>query len=275
MTSSELYLREVRLRRDQVPDFTRYPFALPAVAHLECLAFPQPVTFFIGENGSGKSTLLEAIAVALGFNAEGGSRNFRFGTRESHSDLHAYLRPARGVRRPRDGFFLRAESYYNVATEIESLDSIPSTAPPIAPAYGPRALHEQSHGESFLALIEHRFRGGGLYFLDEPEAALSPMRQMALLSRLHDLVEARSQFIVATHSPILLAYPGATIYEFGPGGPRSIRYEETEHFRVTRDFLNRYPMMLRTLLNREDGSETATGSPSIDSSGFSHADGGR
>jgi predicted ATPase len=238
-----------------VPDFSRYPFALPAVVHLECLPFPRPVTFLIGENGSGKSTLLEAIAAALGFNAEGGSRNFRFGTRESHSDLHAYLRPVRSVIRPRDGFFLRAESYYNVATEIENLDRVPGAAPPIAPAYGPRALHEQSHGESFLALLQHRFRGHGLYLLDEPEVALSPMRQMALLSRLHDLVEARSQFIVATHSPILLAYPGATIYELGARGPQSVRYEETEHFRVTRDFLNRYPMMVRTLLSRENPAE--------------------
>jgi predicted ATPase len=255
LTSLELYLREVGLRRDQVPDFSRYPFALPAVVHLERLAFPQPVTFFIGENGSGKSTLLEAIAVAMGFNAEGGSRNFRFGTRESHSDLHAYLRPVRGPTRPRDGFFLRAESYYNVATEIEALDRVPGPGPPIAPAYGSRALHEQSHGESFLALVQHRFRGNGLYFLDEPEAALSPMRQMALLSRLHDLVNARSQFIIATHSPILLAYPGATIYELALGGPRPVSYEETEHFRITREFLNRYPMMLRTLLHREDTSE--------------------
>lgn len=256
MASSELYLREVCLRRDQVPDFTRYPFALPAIVELKCLPFPHPVTFFIGENGSGKSTLLEAIAVALGFNAEGGSRSFRFGTRESHSDLHAYLRPVRAVGRSRDGFFLRAESYYNVATEIENLDRVPGPSPPIAPAYGPRALHEQSHGESFLALLQHRFRGNGLYFLDEPEAALSPMRQLALLTRLHELVEARSQFIIATHSPILLAYPGATIYEFGPKGPRSVRYEETEHFRVTRDFLNRYPMMMRTLLSQEAPTES-------------------
>ena len=255
LPSSELYLREVCLRRDQVPDFGRYPFALPAVVHLERLTFLGPVTFLIGENGSGKSTLLEAIAVVLGYNAEGGSRNFRFGTRESHSDLHAYLRAVRGVTRPRDGFFLRAESYFNVATEIENLDRVDGPAPPIAPAYGARALHEQSHGESFLALIQHRFRGDGLYLLDEPEAALSPMRQMALLSRLHDLVESRSQFIVATHSPILLAYPGATIYELGPSGPRLVRYEETEHFRVTRDFLNRYPTMVQTLINREDLAE--------------------
>lgn len=251
MSNFEPYLREVCLRRDQVPDFSRYPFALSAVVHLECLTFPQPVTFLIGENGSGKSTLLEAIATSLGFNAEGGSRNFHFGTRESHSDLHAYLRSVRSVRRPRDGFFLRAESYYNVATEIENLDRLPGPGDPIAPSYGPRALHEQSHGESFLALVQHRFRGNGLYLLDEPEAALSPMRQLALLSSLHDLVEARSQFIVATHSPILLAYPGATIYELGPKGARPVRYEETEHFCVTRDFLNRYPAMMQTLLGLE------------------------
>ena len=254
MTDSELFLREIILRRDQVPDFGRYPFMLPAVSRLDRLAFREPVTFLIGENGSGKSTLLEAIAVVLRFNAEGGSRNFRFDTRASHSELHAYLRPVRGVSRPRDGFFFRAESYYNLATEIERLDAEPGSGPPIAASYGPRALHEQSHGESFLALVEHRFRGGGLYVLDEPEAALSPTRQMALLSLLHELVLARSQFLIATHSPILLAYPNATIYHCGPSGLQPMRYEETEHYRVTRDFLNRYPAMLRVLLDRDSAS---------------------
>ena len=250
----EPYLRELLLRRDQVPDFSRYPFALPAVMALERLTFSGPVTFFIGENGSGKSTILEAIAVALGFNPEGGSRHFRFGTRVSHSELHQYVRAVRSVQRPRDGFFLRAESYFNVATEIERMDAEPGPGAPIAPGFGPRALHEQSHGESFLALVEHRFRGNGLYLLDEPEAALSPMRQMTLLSRLHALVRMRSQFIIATHSPILLAYPGATIYECGPDGLRCLAYEETEHFRITRDFLNRYQVMLRTLMSEDDES---------------------
>ena len=248
-----LYLREIALRRERVPDFGRYPFNLPAVARLDRLTFPAPVTFLVGENGSGKSTLLEAIAIALGFNAEGGSRNFNFGTRASHSELHDFIRPVRGVARPRDGFFLRAESLFNVATEIEHLDEDP-VGPPIAPSYGPRALHEQSHGESFLALIEHRFGGQGLYLLDEPEAALSPLRQMTLLSIIHDLVQSHSQFIIATHSPIVLAYPGAVIYQLGPDGPTSASYESTDHFRVTRDFLNRYPAMLRTLLGG-DGSE--------------------
>jgi len=248
----EPYLRELILHRARVPDFSRYPFALPAVVALDRLAFSQPVTFFVGENGSGKSTLLEAIAVALGFNPEGGSRNFRFGTRPSHSELHQYVRAVRSVQRPRDGFFLRAESYFNVATEIERMDAEAAAGPPIAAAFGPRALHEQSHGESFLALVEHRFRGNGLYLLDEPEAALSPMRQMTLLARLHALVQMRSQFIIATHSPILLAFPGSTIYECSPEGVRRLLYEETEHFRVTRDFLNRYPAMLRTLFAHDD-----------------------
>ena len=250
--TAALYLREVALRRDKVPDFNRYPFNLPAVASLDRLEFDARVTFLIGENGSGKSTLLEAIAVALGFNPEGGSRHFRFGTRPSHSDLYEYLRVVRSVVRPRDGYFLRAESYYNVATEIENLDKIPRAGPKIAPAYGERALHEQSHGESFLALVEHRLRGNGLYLLDEPEAALSPVRQMALLSRLHALVGASSQLIIASHSPILLAYPGAALYHVGPSGMKRIAYEDTEHFRVTRDFLNRYPSMLKELLSDSD-----------------------
>ena len=251
MNDSPLFLREVVLRRDTVPDLSRYPFNLPAIVGFEGLTFERPVTYLVGENGSGKSTLIEAIAVALRFNAEGGSRNFRFDTRPSHSDLSQYLRLVRGVSRPRDGYFLRAESYFNVATEIEHLDAVPGPAPPIAPSYGARALHEQSHGESFLALVQNRFHGHGLYLLDEPEAALSPMRQMALLSRLHALVRDRSQFIIATHSPILLAYPGATILECHPTGLRAMTYEETEHYRITRDFLNRYPAMLETLLGDE------------------------
>jgi predicted ATPase len=227
------------------------------VRGLDRLQLHPAVTFLVGENGSGKSTLLEAMAVALGFNAEGGSRNFRFDTRASHSELHGFLRPVRGARRPTDGFFLRAESLFNVATEIERLDvdepgDHPS--PPISAGFGKRALHEQSHGESFLALIDNRLRGNGLYLLDEPEAALSPIRQMTLLTMLHRLVGARSQLIIATHSPILLSYPDAAILQFGPQGMAHVAYEETEHFTVTRDFLNRYPAMLRVLLADDDGN---------------------
>ena len=207
------------------------------------------MTYFIGENGSGKSTLLEAIAVSLGFNAEGGTKNFSFGTRRSHSELHEYLRVAKGVRRPRDGFFLRAESFFNVATEIERLDDEPG-GPPIINSYGGRSLHEQSHGESFLALMTERFGGQGLYILDEPEAALSPQRQLAVLSRIHDLILDNSQFIIATHSPILMAYPDACIYQCGNGGVSQVAYEDTEHFQVTRDFLSNPQRMLQILMER-------------------------
>ncbi len=245
---SRQYISEIRLKREEVESFDHYPFSLAAVRPLESLEFHPAVTFFIGENGSGKSTLLEAIAVACGFNAEGGSKNFRFGTRASHSELHRFLRVAKGFPRPRDGFFLRAESFFNVATEIEKLDAEPGCGPPIGPSYGERALHEQSHGESFLALLVNRFHGEGLYLLDEPEAALSPSRQLSVITRIHDLVQEKSQFIIATHSPILMAYPDAYIYSFSAKGIERIDYQDTEHYRITRDFLADPQRMLRFLL---------------------------
>lgn len=250
MISSQ-YISRVTLRRDIVESFDRYPFSLPAVRELETLDLHAKVTFFVGENGSGKSTLLEAIAVSVGFNPEGGTKNFRFGTRASHSNLHEHLRVAKGIRRPRDGFFLRAESFFNVATEIENLDAAPSFGPPVIGSYGGHSLHEQSHGESFLALVTNRFGGKGLYLLDEPEAALSPQRQLAVLSRIHDLVCDESQFIIATHSPILMAYPDAWIYAFGRDGIRRVAYEDTEHYQVTRDFLANPKRMLDVLLERD------------------------
>lgn len=244
---SRQFLTSVELKRDEVESFDRYPFSLAAVSPLEKLEFHQGVTFFVGENGSGKSTLLEAIAVACGFNAEGGSKNFRFGTRESHSELHRFLRVSRGHPRPRDGYFFRAESFFNVATEIEKLDKEPGPSPPIGPAYSEHPLHEQSHGESFLALMVNRFHGNGLYLLDEPEAALSPKRQLAIMTRIHDLVREKSQFIIATHSPILMAYPDAIIYQFSASGIERVSYEDTEHYRVTRDFLANPARMLKIL----------------------------
>jgi predicted ATPase len=236
------YVADIELKRSEVESFDCYPFSLAAVRPLEKLEFHPAVTFFIGENGSGKSTLLEAIAVACGFNAEGGSKNFRFGTRESHSELYRFLRVSRGHPRPRDSFFFRAESFFNVATEIEKLG--------VGPSYSEHSLHEQSHGESFLALVLNRFRGNGLYLLDEPEAALSPQRQLAVITRIHDLVRENSQFIIATHSPILMAYPDAIIYQFSSSGIERIAYEETDHYRITRDFLANPQRMLKILFEQ-------------------------
>lgn len=249
--SASPYVLHMALRRDLVESFDAYPFCLPAVRSLDKLVLHPKVTFFVGENGSGKSTLLEALAVSLGFNAEGGSKNFHFGTRKSHSELHRYLRVAKGVKRPRDGYFLRAESFFNVATEIEHLDDEPGFDPPIIDSYGGRSLHEQSHGESFFALLVERFGGQGLYILDEPEAALSPQRQLAVLSRIHDLVLGDSQFVIATHSPILMAYPDAWIYQCGGEGLSRIAYQDTEHYRVTRDFLASPERMLKALMERQ------------------------
>lgn len=246
---SRQFLAQLRLRTEDVPDFDAYPFCLPAVRNLTELKFHPKVTFFVGENGSGKSTLLEAIAVSFGFNAEGGSRNFNFGTRQSHSPLHEYIRLATGIKRPRDGYFLRAESFFNVSTEIENLDKEPALSPPVISYYGGKSLHEQSHGEAFFALLLERFGGNGLYILDEPEAALSPQRQLAALARIHELVKDNSQFVIATHSPILMDYPDATIYACTSNGIEVVDYRETEHYTVTRDFLMNPERMLRELLN--------------------------
>jgi predicted ATPase len=241
------YLSEVSLKPSAEAHADSFPFSLPVVRSLGRLALHPQVTFFVGENGSGKSTLLEAIAVAMGFNAEGGSRNFRFATRESHSGLHEHLRLARGITPPRDGFFLRAESFFNVSTEIERLDHGIGGGGLLA-SYGGKPLHEQSHGEAFLSLFMERFGGKSFFVLDEPEAALSPQRQLAMLSRLHDLVQDGSQFLIATHSPILMAYPHALIYECGARGIRKVGYEDTEHYRVMHDFIVNPQRMLKVLL---------------------------
>lgn len=251
---STQFVSRISLQRDKVDSFDRYPFSLPAFRGLDQIDLHPKMTIFVGENGSGKSTLLEAIAVSLGFNAEGGGKNFSFGTRPSHSPLHEYLRVAKGVRRPKDGFFLRAESFFNVATEIERLDAEPG-GPRVIDSYGGRSLHEQSHGESFLALVSNRFRGDGLYILDEPEAALSPQRQLAVLSRIYDLVADGSQFIMATHSPILMAYPDAQIYQLSADGIEPVAYEDTEHYQVTRTFLASPERMFKQLFDRDDDLE--------------------
>lgn len=246
-------MRSVQLLREGIESFEMYPFAIPAVRELKELTFDPKVTILVGDNGTGKSTLVEGIAVAAGFNPEGGTKNFAFSTRSSESDLHRHLRLVRNARRPRDGFFLRAESYFNVATEIEELDK-GGLGPRIIDSYGGVSLHEQSHGESFLALVRNRFRGDGFYVLDEPEAALSPNRQLSLLALMYNLVERRrSQFLIATHSPILMGYPGATIYLLSPGARmRRVAYEESDHYQVTKGFLENRERYFKHLFRDPD-----------------------
>lgn len=208
----------------------------------------KPVTFFVGENGMGKSTLTEAIAIKSGFNPEGGTVNFNFSTRDSHSDLYKYLKIAKGVSDRKGGFFLRAESFFNVASNIEEMDSVPSCAPLIIDSYGGVSLHEQSHGESFMALVKNKFYGDGLYILDEPEAALSPMSVMQLICIIDRLVKNNSQFIISTHSPILIAYPGADVFEIKKDGIMRREFYETEHFSVMKSFMNNPEKMMKLLL---------------------------
>jgi len=239
------FLRSIELKRNEVKSFAEYPYALPIIKNLSSLAFHPKVTFIVGENGSGKSTILEAIASAYGFNPEGGTINFNFSSMDTHSDLYQHIKLVKGVRKPKDGFFLRAESFYNLATNIDELDR---EDPGLFSSYGGKSLHKQSHGESFFSVFMNRFRGNGLYILDEPEAALSPARQMTMISRIHDLVKENSQFIIATHSPIIMAYPEATIYEIKEN-IEVVRYEETQHYQIMKSFINNKNNMLDILID--------------------------
>lgn len=236
MALNNQFLQHLIFRRETVEAHNVHPYDLAAVKDLHRLDFHPKVTYFVGENGSGKSTLLEAIAVAYGFNPEGGTQNFNFNTRKSHSSLADHIRLAKG-RKPRTSFFLRAESFFNLATEIEHLDQ-DEGGPKIINFYGGTSLHEQSHGESFMTLLTHRFGAKGLYILDEPESALSPQRQLAALFRIHDLINEGSQFLIATHSPILLAYPDSKIYQCSADGIETVSYEETETFQIMKAFIN-------------------------------------
>lgn len=241
--SPKPWLCRAVLRDPDTIDFTRYPWNIPAVRHLDSLRFHADVTFLVGENGSGKSTVLEALALAMGFSPEGGTPNARFQTTAAAvSPLHRDLRLSRSFGKLEDGFFLRAESYYNLATYQDEI-GLP---------YGGQSLHEMSHGESFLFLLTRKFRGHGLYFLDEPEAALSPTRQLAALAAIHQLVRKGSQFIIATHSPILMAYPDSNIFQFDETGISPVTYEETESYAVTRDFLNHHPARIQRLLRGDE-----------------------
>lgn len=237
------YVKGVRL--ELMPPERSYLSDLPMIKHLsrcETLTFDKPVTFFVGENGTGKSTLLEAIAVGAGFNAEGGSRDHTFATKDTTSELAELIAVLKTVV-PEDGFFLRAESFYNTASYLDENSTMRR--------YGGVSLHEQSHGESFFSLIENRFEGNGLYILDEPEAALSPIRLMALIPIIDGLVGKNSQFIIATHSPILMAYPGADILQFSDTGIEKVGYRETEHYKITKMFMDDPERMVHRLLNAE------------------------
>ena len=247
---SQLYIRRITMETE--PERGSYLRDIPAISHLmkdKFIELSKNITFFVGENGSGKSTLLEAIAVNFGFNAEGGSRNFVFSTTSTHSDLYKNIRLGKGLR-PKDGFFLRAESFYNTASYIDELDREAPSFHKLIDSYGGVSLHNQSHGESFLALVQNRFGDNGLYILDEPEAALSPMRIMTLMVEIDRLRRAGSQFIIATHSPILLTMPDSEIFEFSENGISKVHYKDTEHYQITRNFLENPEKMLKYLLDQ-------------------------
>lgn len=235
------YLRSIEILKTKVL-LAEYPFNIPAIQKINTIDFHPNITFLIGENGVGKSTILEAIAINLGFNAEGGNQNVNFRTEHTSSILHKHLKLVRSHKRPQEGYFLRAESFYNVASYMDSIAS------PSAQGYGGKSLHHQSHGESFLSVLKHKFHGNGLYLLDEPEAALSPTRQMSVLAIIDQLIKKNSQFIIATHSPILLSYPNAKIYQICDSGVQEVKYTETEHYTITRNFLNYHNNMLERIL---------------------------
>jgi Predicted ATPase len=242
------YIRSLYIK--EKPPEESYLSELPVVKNLlkmKELRFTSDVVFLVGENGTGKSTLLEAIAVSMGFNAEGGTRNFRFSTVDTHSELNEYITVVKGFH-PRDGFFLRAESFYNAASYIDRIDSEFSFGGPVIDSYGGVSLHEQSHGESFLALVKNRFGGNGIYLLDEPEAALSPSRQMTLMVLMNELLGKNSQFVIATHSPMLMTFPGAQVMELTEDDIKTVPYDQTGHFQLTKRFLNYPEKMLDVLL---------------------------
>lgn len=236
---NDLFIPKIRLKRENIVNYNKYPFNIPCIKDLDSIEFDTPVTFIIGENGEGKSTFIEALAVHLGLNAEGGTQNFNFSTRASHSCLYEYLETMHFQRKCETKFFLRAESFYNVASEVDSLQ---------VGGYGRNSLHACSHGESFLQLIENRFTPNGLYILDEPEAALSPTRQMTLLCLINELAHQGCQFIIATHSPILISYNEGTILNISDNFQK-IKYEDTEIYQTYKMYLDNPYMMQERLFH--------------------------
>jgi predicted ATPase len=239
-------LKKIALLRERVEDWTAYPFSVPAIATLPEINLHSRIVFFAGENGSGKSTLLEAIAGHYGFGPEGGNRNIHDDTTEHNHSTDALIRALRLSfdKRTGAGFFLRAESFFNTASHLDRLDKNDPEdgfiAPPVLPSYGGQSLHTRSHGETFFTLLEHKFTRNGLFLLDEPEAALSPQRQLSFLILIHDTLRRfkDAQFIISTHSPVLLGYPGAQILSFDDGHLREIAYEDTAPMQIVRRFVN-------------------------------------
>ncbi|GAB6257937.1 MULTISPECIES: AAA family ATPase [Peribacillus] len=241
------YIRGIYLNRDRISSYDHFPLDLPVIKHLQEVAFHPSVTYVIGENGMGKSTLLEGIAIAYGFNPEGGTLNFNFSNYDSHSNLDEYLRLKKGVYKPKDHFFFRAETFYNLATNIEELDRESSFGSKIIDSFGGKSLHQQSHGESFFSAFVERFQGDGLYILDEPEAALSPLRQISMLARINELVQQGSQFIISTHSPIIMAYPDAKILQISDEGMSEVTLEESNHYLLMKQFFEDKDRLLHHL----------------------------
>ena len=237
--NAKLHIKGIQIDWDKISRDS-YLRGIPSLSGIRDLAFHKPITFFVGENGSGKSTLLEAIAVAYGFNPEGGTRNYNFSTYDSHSELCNAMRLIRSYTRPGWGYFLRAESFYNVATAEDEYSKGPGGIP--------QEFHKKSHGESFLAMAQNSFKGNGIYLLDEPEAALSPQRQLTLLLEIVRSANDMAQFFIVTHSPILLGIPGAEILSFDDGEIHPCTYEETDSYQVTKMFIENREQILKRLL---------------------------
>ncbi|MCR5236040.1 MAG: AAA family ATPase [Lachnospiraceae bacterium] len=241
MEGSNLPIQGVIINWDKI-DSGSYLREIEAIKDLDHLSFKRNITILVGENGSGKSTMLEAIAVNYGFNPEGGTRNYSFSTYDSHSELCDAIRLSKGINKPKWGYFLRAESFYNVASAEEEYSREGGV---------PQHFHKHSHGESFLQLAQTNFKGHGLYLLDEPEAALSPQRQLTLLMEIFNCAKEDSQFIMVTHSPILLGIPGAEILSFDGGQIHPIDYEDTDGYQVTKMFIENREQLLKRLLKEE------------------------
>ncbi len=239
--SKDLFVKGLKIAWDEI-DRNSYLRNIRTIAGINALTFRSPITFFVGENGSGKSTLLEAMAVAYGFNPEGGTVNYSFSTYDSHSELYDAITLSKSFMKVHCGYYLRAESFYNVATKEEEYTEG-------AEDWKKLKLHKQSHGESFLTIVDEYFKSNGLFFLDEPEAALSPQRQMTLLLKIAESVKNKSQFFIVTHSPVLLTLPGAEILSFDNGNLHKIEYEETESYRITEMFVNHRQQILKRLLD--------------------------